>query len=259
MNASLPRRCTAEFDRSNTTKTAVRSIKILSINWDIDMFYFRSGLHLTMHMALNGSCVQKMKRIAIEIRGPKVQGGTPWIFARRILESVTTIILVLSFKAVRNIYKQWLAGKQVDDNEQDKAGESELEMESDSDNIDEEEDGEVVFDPYQRLARPPSEGPIWLHHVEAESRCYFKRPLIYLFGRRAPRRQVTISFRDWVDKAIFCASKDSGRNFCGRPVDIHMAMDLTGSYDFSIQSYYKGFVGVYPIEKSVSEVSREDS
>ncbi|KAI1260401.1 hypothetical protein F5Y18DRAFT_432352 [Xylariaceae sp. FL1019] len=40
------------------------------VNWDTDLFYFRCGLHIAMGLILHDSCVQKMQRIAIDIRGP---------------------------------------------------------------------------------------------------------------------------------------------------------------------------------------------
>ncbi|KAI0441121.1 hypothetical protein F4803DRAFT_576861 [Xylaria telfairii] len=128
-----------------------------------------------MQKILDEGCVSKIKRIAIEIRGPRARGSrlyapsytklfggayvrrlapiSPLAFTRRLLASATTIFLVLSFKAARKIYKRRVAEQITENDEQDNTDDDELEMKSDSDteeesDAEEDDDDEICFYPH---------------------------------------------------------------------------------------------------------------
>ncbi|KAI0805580.1 hypothetical protein GGR55DRAFT_697713 [Xylaria sp. FL0064] len=91
------------------------------VNWDIDVFYFRRGLHLDVGQFLDRSCLLKVKRIAIDIKTPWLELGEPggsrlhvppyaWLFygtsiqAVKKLPALESIHLVLDFHAMRRLY-----------------------------------------------------------------------------------------------------------------------------------------------------------
>ncbi|KAI0153112.1 hypothetical protein GGR57DRAFT_513349 [Xylariaceae sp. FL1272] len=53
------------------------------VNWDIDLFYFRCGLHIAMPLILHDCCVQKMQRIAVDIKGPDPDGSDGSLYVQR--------------------------------------------------------------------------------------------------------------------------------------------------------------------------------
>ncbi|KAI1349578.1 hypothetical protein F5Y01DRAFT_327337 [Xylaria sp. FL0043] len=91
------------------------------VNWDIDVFYFRRGLHLDVGQFLDSSCLLKVKRIAIDIKTPWLELGEPegsrlhvpphaWLFYGTSIQNVErlpalrSIHLVLDCHAIRRLY-----------------------------------------------------------------------------------------------------------------------------------------------------------
>ncbi|KAI1734965.1 hypothetical protein F4680DRAFT_453359 [Xylaria scruposa] len=225
--------------------------KFFFVNWDIDMFYFRSGIQSVMHMILDESCLQKMQRMAVEIRGPRARNeglyalwytdlfdmqrtsrvpvvpAAPVSLTRRLLASVNKIFLVLGYKAARKIYKQNLA--EQDDREPDTVLDEVLyigETDSEAGSVDESD-----YDAWCDDLPPRDE--FGFHHIEAEPGYYFETPLTRL------DQLGLISFQDWAAGTVHEAERDARENYCGRPVDVHMVMDLDGHFDGWIMSYYR--------------------
>ncbi|TGJ87457.1 hypothetical protein E0Z10_g1280 [Xylaria hypoxylon] len=94
--------------------------KFFFVNWDIDMFYLRCCLFTNIDLFFDKSCLQKIKRIAVDCRGPRRQGNTlytpgynklfglcstsHWTFAHPGLTSLNSIYLVLGIYATRRLY-----------------------------------------------------------------------------------------------------------------------------------------------------------
>ncbi|KAI0551704.1 hypothetical protein F4679DRAFT_582165 [Xylaria curta] len=217
--------------------------KFFFVNWDIDVFYFRSGIQIVMHTILDESCLQKMQRMAVEIRGPRtIKGGlyapgyTCFLGSKRVpvvpsvplLASVNKVFLVLGYKAAHKIYKQNLA-EQSDVPYTVLSGEAVpyiSDTDSEASSMDESD-----YEGWCDRLPPPDE--FGFHHIEAEPGYYFETPLT----RLAPPG--TISFHDWATIMIHEAERDARECFCGRPIDVHMVMDLDGHFDDWIKSYYK--------------------
>ncbi|KAI0450233.1 hypothetical protein F5B21DRAFT_529221 [Xylaria acuta] len=259
--------------------------KFFFVNWDIDMFYFRRGLHMHMGKFLDSSCLYKMKRIALEIKGPSAQvdglyapsysqlfDGTS-ISALANLPSLDTIYLVLDFHAVRRIYAytQFTMGSESDSDEQSETYSVELDDENDSEAEEEldgdselhsyieeyKEYGEIDFpdcsfesddeDDYEDWLSELPEDQYGFHHVESGSHRY---PETFTFRQQAPLTQIEISFQDWVDRMI-SSTKGDTMEFCGHPVDIQMVMDLYGGICRMVGSYYRGYIGFSAVDEPV--------
>ncbi|KAI0433320.1 hypothetical protein F5Y09DRAFT_338739 [Xylaria sp. FL1042] len=98
----------------------IRMHKFFFVNWDIDMFYFRRGLHIHVQNFLDKSCLLKMKRIAIDTKYPwfyvekESQLNLPhyaFLFygmslsaVIRNLPALNAVHLVLDFHALRRLY-----------------------------------------------------------------------------------------------------------------------------------------------------------
>ncbi|KAI0533233.1 hypothetical protein GGR58DRAFT_517078 [Xylaria digitata] len=247
------------------------------LNPDLDMFYFRCGLHLNPALFLDKSCLQKMQRIAIDIRGPISKGGMlyapsysklfgansepHWLFARDNLPSLKTIVLVLGVHAVRRLYI-YSSGFNHAGFDEDQENETNIHKWYGEDDIMSERDsdwGEPATDDHEYAYGHP-DGPhenvgldeekydddleklfsdrFGFHNVEPEScRCAFK-PVMYLSGRQAPPVQVSIAFRRWVREMVSRA-KGEASEYLKRPIDIQMVMDHSGNFFDPIEGYYR--------------------
>ncbi|KAJ2990261.1 hypothetical protein NUW58_g3040 [Xylaria curta] len=235
------------------------------VNWGIDMFYFREGLHISMHNILEQSCLQRMKRIAIEIRGPTILGralcaprysplfGISYMkkvvplpscdLTRANLASVGTIFLVLDFNTVRGMYAFENAPEEsrtevADQNEENPSERGEpLHYESTDEILDSDDECDYT----DWICDLFIEREFGFHHVSPNPDRYSMKPLC-LWGRQDTLKREKISFEDWVGKMISGAQKDC-KNFCGRSVDIQMVMDPFGGYDWMITSYDRVNIG----------------
>ncbi|KAI1737392.1 hypothetical protein F4680DRAFT_468180 [Xylaria scruposa] len=262
--------------------------KTFFVNWDIDMFYFRERLHLHMEEFLDRSCLLKMKRITLEVRGPCIKADAVWapdykrLFNRKSisnmvnLPSLQIIYLALSFRAIRRMYayEQTLptsdieidSDMEMDPDEEDEEDDSDSEEESDEDS---ESDSDI--EPGEDEAFQPS-GPIfdsdddydyedWVielpkdqygfHHVEPKTYSNLERPPTRLFSKR-PIRQ--LSLRSWASVMVCSTREDIMKCYEG-PVDIQMVMDVYGSICRVIDSYYRGLSGFFCLDEPTLKAS----
>ncbi|KAI0856023.1 hypothetical protein F4860DRAFT_529535 [Xylaria cubensis] len=218
--------------------------KFFFVNWDIDLFYFRSGVHNHMDTILEESCLQKMQRMAVEIRGPKVKSGglyapsyttffDPWKSTgspidRRLLASVKVISLVLSYKAARKIYQHHLIEQHNRESDTEPSGDIEEYKEVTGIGFEPSQIGECNYEKWARcIPREDKYGFIDHSH-------FFNRPLTRLALPGDVWETPLISFEDWIDELISKTEGDARENFCGRPVDVRMVVDIDGRFDYSI-------------------------
>ncbi|TRX96305.1 hypothetical protein FHL15_002577 [Xylaria flabelliformis] len=218
--------------------------KFFFVNWDIDLFYFRSGIHNFMDTILEESCLQKMQRIAVEIRGPKVKNGglyapsyttffDPWKctgspVSPHLLASVKIISLVLTYKAARKIYQQHLIEHHNREPDTEPSGDIEEYKEATGTGLEPSQIGECDYQKWARCI--PREGKYgFVDHSQ-----FFNRPLTRLALPGDVWETPLISLEDWIDEMISKTEGDARENFCGRPVDIRMFVDIDGRFDYSI-------------------------
>ncbi|KAI8949371.1 hypothetical protein F4801DRAFT_553390 [Xylaria longipes] len=261
--------------------------KFFFVNWDIDMFYFRHGLHTHMGRLLNWSFRSKMKRVAIDIIGPSIQGDALHapsyhrLFNRMgitdltDLPSLDTIYMVLDFHAVCQIYAhaQFRTGRESDGDEhsethsveQDEEDDSEAEEESDK-NLELDAVIEVVefveislsdggfdsddSDDYHDWLCELPDDQYGFHNVGPDTYHDLLSSLTCFFSPQWPLTRVEIPFQDWVDKMVSSMKEDVGQ-FCRRPLDIKMVMDLHGGICPIVDGYYRGYVGFSAVDEPV--------
>lgn len=211
------------------------------VNPNIDMFFFRQVPVTTF---ANESCLHQMKRIAIDINGPRSQGDGIYapvsqgdaldapsydqLFARTtirdlgIFPSLETIYLVLDVHVLRRIYAHTEFAR---DNELEYDEENEPGSDNDSDTdwfIDWDNylwDGDELF--YCWLCEFPMDQHDF-HHIGPESNLPFRTTVPCLFRQQAS--QIEITFQDWADKMISSSKEDAEQS----TVDVRMVMDILG-------------------------------
>ncbi|KAI1427630.1 hypothetical protein F5Y12DRAFT_736120 [Xylaria sp. FL1777] len=239
------------------------------VNWDIDMFYFRCGFQTVMHEIFDECCLHRIKHIAVEIDGPEARGDTlnapgyykllgkttsePLSFLQLYLPSVTTMYLALSFYTTRRMCAYVLFGTSEfsdGDVSMEDLGEELQETDLSLDYSDYELDSEMEDGCDEMLSHYP-EDVYGFHHIIPGYHCYSSNPITYLSGRKTPetpQTEVETSFKDWVDQIVSYAEEDA-RNIFKHSIEIRMVMDHSGGYDRIVDGYYRGCVGLIPVDE----------
>ncbi|KAF2971595.1 hypothetical protein GQX73_g1929 [Xylaria multiplex] len=234
--------------------------KSFFVNPELDMFYFRRGLHKNPALFLDESCLQEMRRIAIDIRDPISRDGmlyapsysrlfgensqSHWVFARDNLPSLKTIVemkknIVKHYGEDDNVSEKFSVwGEPAIDELEDAYGYPDVPHENEKD-LDEKK--------YDEDLEKLSSDKFGFHNVESKTcRCYFK-PVIRLSKRESHPVQVSIAFRGWVREIISRAQREASE-FLNRSIDIQMVMDHSGNSFVPVESYYRYSAGFFNVD-----------
>ncbi|RWA07585.1 hypothetical protein EKO27_g7508 [Xylaria grammica] len=231
--------------------------KFFYVNWDIDMFYFRCGLHISnpLEAFLDKSCLPKMKQIAIDIRGPSAVGNNYllkaptykrifgvysdpyWTFAQN-LPSLNTILMVVDRHTSRKLWGH----STLDEDEWEGPLVPDQDVDSDAgNNYGERDSTEGEDDEWMYLewieSYPKDEFGFHRFSPEFYDMELYRR-LFCLVRQQLSVDKVKVPFKEWVEEIVSSAKEDA-KEALGRPIDIQMVMDHLGSYDNDIGGYHR--------------------